>query len=663
MHTQLRITTLLSFFIFSTGTVFADKEISGIIKNNINTKVYAIDPDASAIILSEKKAIYLVYDNGGLIRKEYRHKIIKILKPDAFGLADIQIYYSEKDHRNYVHNIKATTYNLSDGVITASSVNSEDLLGKKIRGNTYRVSFSLPAVKAGSIIDYSYEEVSEYYASFFSWQVQGSYPKLSSEFVMEYPERVEFTSISRVGCVEKIYPSEEDALAGTDSFCYVKSVRGGNVRSYWVRKNIPGVRLEPYVTNIHNYTERLDMQATGVTGGYGAVHFNNSWAKVNENLWTKGGIRKMVEDSYGFMDEIVDSVRKLDTSVLVRTRALYSYVRANFKTNNEADNFTRSELKDIFYRKEGSSNELNLFLISLLQNAGIEAHPLLLSTSDNIRASKVFPVIDRLDRLVSIVKIGGDYILLDPSGKYNPFGMLKPDCYNGFAWILGDEGHGIELSADLIKDKTTFGVRVFGFSDSSAKMEIVQKFGMVRSGQLRREWGLDEDKINDYMAKQEQHFPGDVTVLNHTIENVKDPDASIVIKYDCRMDFAKNAKSISLNAVLLRYFEKNPFIATHRVLPIEFPYKFQYTYYINVALPGEMKVEGSFQPVSVELDGGAASYKKTTAFYEGINTIALNAVLSMDAATYDVGKYNAMREFFQTVIDDNNQVLTIKRSE
>jgi hypothetical protein len=50
-------------------------------------------------------------------------------------------------------------------------------------------------------------------------------------------------------------------------------------------------------------------------------------------------------------------------------------------------------LKGVFNRKTGSGTELNLLLISLLRQVGIEANPVVISTREHGRIWKDYPMI------------------------------------------------------------------------------------------------------------------------------------------------------------------------------------------------------------------------------------------------------------------------------
>src|SRR4051812_44994362 len=82
------------------------------IEKNMRQTSYPIDPDAAAVVLYENNFTLIEDEKGILKHVEYVHRIIKILKEEALGEANIHIVFPHDDDKNYVDHIHAITYNL-----------------------------------------------------------------------------------------------------------------------------------------------------------------------------------------------------------------------------------------------------------------------------------------------------------------------------------------------------------------------------------------------------------------------------------------------------------------------------------------------------------------------------------------------------------------------
>ena len=630
------------------------------ITQNLHVSEYPLDPEASAVVLYEHTAIMLTFEEGSFNKKKVVHKIIKILKADAFDAANVHIIYPEDDYRNFVNNVKATTYNLAGDQVITTPVNKEDILKKAVGNDLHSINFTMPAVKEGSIIEYSYEVITKNLDALLTWQIQDEYPKLQSSYYFEYPKLLEFTAISHVPATPRLYKTEDDAREGTDIFATAKRSSIDGNRSFWIRRNIPGTKTELYVVNRKNHVECYQIQITGAGKGPDAEHFNNSWEKINEKIWKKDGIKKAINGNNIFLDPVIDSIAKQDTSPVSFTNAIYRFVRNRFKCNNKSISYSDINLSKAFYARELTMNEINMVLVAMLVKAGMAASPVIVSSTGDISPTAEIPVLDRIGTIVCAVEIGGKYTLLDASDKNNCVGLLPTEYYNGYSWLLADKGMGTMITTNNAKDKTLCNIKVSDFSDSGAKVEITTKLGLMRSAAKRKLWAVDKKKSKEYLAEVTRDFP-DLEVLESNIYNEQNPDTNLVIKYTCRLNIDKAATQLYMPGIMIKLFDKNPFASTARKFPIEFPYQTEYAYYITIVLPADMQPDSAAKPVVIDYDNGGMSYKKQMGYFPEMHTVNVNSTFAINTTSYSVENYPLLREFFQKMIDDNNQVLVFSK--
>ncbi|MEI8278598.1 MAG: DUF3857 and transglutaminase domain-containing protein [Bacteroidota bacterium] len=536
--TQLLFTLLFLFICNSANALEIDKKF---IRDNLEKSNYSIDSEASAVVLYENRTMRGLEEHGhqhyGFTQKETIHKVIRVLKNDALSLANVHIQFYYDDIYNYVSILKAVTYTLENGTVVESSLDKKDVYNKNIIKDVYGVHFSLPSVKPGSIIEYTYEIVTNHIYRAYSWYIQSEYPKLLTEFETSYSDRFEFTAISNIAESEKKYPTTLDAELGTEDYCHGKDVTystGNHNTAFWLRRNVPALRMEPFMRNINIYKEKVELQMTGYFIDDKHERFANSWSKQNDEIWNKQKLDKAINGSNKFLHEIVDSISQLEPSILGKTKAIYNYVRSNIKCIKSNDKRFPSEfaLKSVFEKKEGKIYDINLLLTAMLVHAGVDASPMLISTTAEIPQNEIFPVMDRIDYLVAAVMIDTANVYLDATNKNNPFGVLSTHCYNGFSWILGEKGQGILLIPEAIREKTKIAARVYDMNDTSASIEIIERFGPIRSAGYRRTWASNDKSKEKYIDDIEHSFSSNITLLNSEVLNENNPDTNLIIKIE-----------------------------------------------------------------------------------------------------------------------------------
>jgi hypothetical protein len=637
------------------------------ILKHLKTNSYDIDPDASAVILYENEYVHIALVNNQFERKRVIRRVIKILKEDALQEGNVHIYYPQNSYENYIADAHGTTYNLDGDKVVSTKTGKGDLMKKSITESYKAFSFSLPSVKVGSVIDYSYEEDVAFLSSLYSWHVQGKYPKLTSVYSMVYPKYIEFTSISHLRNRAKDYRSEDDAERGTDTFAYVSSTYESDHKSYWVRHNVEPYKEEPLVVNDENYKERLEMQITGIKLSAFPEHFDNSWPQLNKRLWKEDGLGKEITGPHPFFDAILDSVLTPGMTDKEKALAIFSYVRGSFECRERHYSYSgyrNLRMKEIWRKGKANIDEMNALLTAMLIRAGLNASPIIMSTTDDVSPNQVMPVIDRIDYMGCVVTLADGSLLLDASDKNSCAGMFPTYCYNGYSWILKqDGGVGVDLQPDLLKNKDIFSIKLYDFTDSTAKIDVIRKIGLVHSMQLRKYWADSKDAQKKEMAEFKRGLPEGIEFTKEQVDNINNPDTNLVMKFTGVMEMDKQATTIYMNTNFVKLYDKNPLPAATRRLPVEFPYKSEQSYYLTVVLPQGMEPDTLPPPAIISLDSSAMTYKRSVSYMPEIRTLTVSANVGINTTYFGVADYAAIREFFQRVIEDNNQVLVFKKKK
>jgi len=654
-------TTLFLFFLHN---AFCETLDTAFVRRHLVTNVYSIDSEASAVVLFENHTVYITFQGDHLEQRERIEKTIKILKQDATSLGNVAVFYPSDNIRNYVFAITGITFNIEDGKVISSLLPEEDRYKKSLGNNYYEIDFLMPGVRAGSIINYSYEIISQPGALLPIWRIQSQYPKLVSEYQIYYPPQFEYTLIYHVNDKVTNCSSQRDAELNPAPFRHVIKTSAnsqGTSSSFWTKRNIVAIKDEPYISNINKEAERLEIQMTGMSVQGKDFHFINSWEKINDGFW-KDNYDKLIYGKNKFLNKVVDSLSEADTSEAGMIRSIYMYVRAHFSCISSNSYVVVKNLEEVFKNRKGSIGEINMLLTAMLAHADINAVPMILNTTDQIPLSPTFPVIDRFDYLACVItKRDSTRLYLDASDKNNIFGMLPYYCYNGYAWILGFKGQGITLAREMIKDKTVLGVKIYNITDSNAKIEIVEKLGLIQSATIRKSYEKDTGALHAYIEKESHNFASNINIAGSAIENERNPDTNLIFKYAGNFEFEKTNGTYFIAATLLKLMQTNPFRSTARKLPIEFPYKTEYKYFMNISLPEYLEPEAFSKPTLLDFENRSMAYEKMINYNSTLRAFTVNINYEINTTTYTSDYNKSLRDFFQDMIVQNNEIVTFKK--
>jgi hypothetical protein len=273
-----------------------------------------IDSNTHAVVLSDEGEVHFIGNKRDWFSYVYtRQTKIMILDKTAFGLATVEVdLRNVQDHADVLGSVIASTYNIENGQLVETKLDPKDIFFTKLNKYYKTAKFSLPGVKEGSIVEYTYTVTSEYSDYMPSWTFQGEkVPCLSSEYKVEIPETMSFVvlrqgfhgyAVDKGGAGYQSYnvtQQLDDARGGMSNDPLLVSV--GTVKHDWIMKNIPPFGNERFLSTPENYMDKLSFQlaATRVNDHESFAH-NTTWAKATEELLTdhRFGVPLTEEESW-----------------------------------------------------------------------------------------------------------------------------------------------------------------------------------------------------------------------------------------------------------------------------------------------------------------------------------------------------------------------------
>lgn len=149
-----------------------------------------LDSNANAIIIADIGSSEFEGNNKGWFKLVYRrHKRIKILNKNGFDAAAISIYlYTDGQDAERIKELKANTYSVEGDKVITTSIESKSVFEERVSKNLIEKKFTFPAVKVGSIIEYTYTMESDFMFNLQPWSFQSEYPCILSEYEVKIPD-------------------------------------------------------------------------------------------------------------------------------------------------------------------------------------------------------------------------------------------------------------------------------------------------------------------------------------------------------------------------------------------------------------------------------------------------------------------------------------------
>jgi hypothetical protein len=449
------------------------------------------DSAASAIVLCD-------FGNIEVTNRTFysRHTRIKILNNNGLRYASVEIPYQTKDRHDEITQIKARTLIMENGKILEYKVPAGEMERNVINDRWSKLTFTFPKAAPGAIIEYEYTIASLDFENLDTWYFQREIPTMWSELRFEVPEP--YVYLVTYENNRTLAPDESEAygnrlqwlfdtkprrrridLARNNELLYATPENRFKVWALNDRKktitmrNLPGLdhvtgnqpltdfyprvtfdlfessgnlpwSFRPLLlTTVENYDTRGEwslMRDANAIPGY--IHYRlKTWSQFNQSLLEQDRFGKYLVKNYGG-NHLIDSLTHQSQDPEVRLAAIYSYIVKNFKWNGEYSMYANQRFDDFLSQQRGSSAEINLLLINMLQRAGIKADPLLVRTNDLGAPETMYPIRYQFNHVIAVAEIYGTQLLLDATSGTSDVRVINRKDIGTQGWIVSETNPG-----------------------------------------------------------------------------------------------------------------------------------------------------------------------------------------------------------------------------
>ena len=263
--------------------------------------VYDGDTEANAVELYRSLDVYYgVLDDFKVYYSLKRR--LKILKPEGKSEADLSIVYRENESNRTtcenVRGLKAIAYNLEDGKLVKTKMESSMIHEERLNKNEKVMKFSVPQVKVGTVIEYEYRIESDYYWDLRDWYAQSNIPVLYTRYELSYPKWFNF-NIEETG-VNKM---EKKQTTGNLNMGEQSIVT--NVITFEGRR-LPALKKDNYVWNVRDYSNKVTHELGGINvPGRLYKNYTSTWDDIDKSLLGDEDFGGRLKKSSPFKSEIV----------------------------------------------------------------------------------------------------------------------------------------------------------------------------------------------------------------------------------------------------------------------------------------------------------------------------------------------------------------------
>jgi len=540
--------------------------------------------------------------------------------------------------------------------------------------------FTLPDVRAGSVVEYAYTVTSDFLVNLQDWTFQGPYPVRWSEYRAAIPEYFDYKMLMQGYVPLEVSTHEESSgqytvhteggftesgggfRGGAVREAATNDVLTGRVTNYrWAMKNVPVLREEPFMTTTDDYVARLDFELAGERmPGQAYQPVLNSWEKINADL--------LADDDFGqqlgrgsFLKEPMQALAAKHPDPAQRAAAVRRAVLAAVRYNGTNRFMTTGSLRKAYDAHSGTSADVNLLLLAALRAAGLPAQPVLLSTRDHGRVDQTCPLLTKFNYVVALVPLAdGQELLVDATDPSLPCGTLPERCLSQTGRLIMP-GATASRWVDLRPSQRHVHfqqVQLVLDAQGALTGKVHEEYGGYAGADARDELAkLGEKKYLAEIGRQHTAW----TVPRAAVARREELEQPLALDYAFTQAADDNAAAGTLYLGPLREFTsgQNPFRHENRQYPVDFGAPQEEMTLVTLTLPAGYELAEMPKNAVIDLpdNGGRFTYNVAAVG----PAVQLTSRLTLRKPVYGAEEYGNLREFYRLMLEKQAEKLVIKK--
>jgi len=662
---------IISFFILSLYTAQGQRKFGKITNEEVKQTAHQVEADASAAILYRDYYTSFEYvKEKGFHLETTVHEVVKIYSSEGYEWANIEIpLYKGKEENESVKSIKGTTYNFVNGKVVKDKLGKDGVFEEKTNEFKKLKKITMPNIQDGSVIEYKYTFVSPFTFDINEFVFQEEIPVDEVHMRFYAPEYYNYRSYGkgwvpfkikddgRSGSITTLYTVDTSTSFNVQTETRTQNIEYRDVGYIVDINNVPSIKEEAFSPDISNYTSGLQFELVSSQFPNGLPkNYSTTWEDVAKRIYQATSFGGELKKT-GYYKKDIESHLINVTTEEEKIEKIYSFVKNRMNWNGYTGVYTNQGVSKAYKEKVGSAAEINLMLTSILQFAGIEANPVLISTKSN--GIPLFPNLNAYNYVVSGIQTQNGVLLMDGVDKYSSINLLGENLLNWEGRLIKKDGSSETVILHPNKPAVHQSMVDLEFDEDlllkgTVKSRYSGHFGRSMRRQIQN---LDKQELNEMIVKQTNNASPSEIVLT----NQKNTSKSLSLNYnleELEMSEAIGDK-IYVSPALFMAMEENVFKTEDRAFPIDFNYARQQSYITNIKIPEGYEIESLPEKLAINLSDNMAQYRfEITLLGDNIKMV-LNRKINTHLISAD--KYLDLKAYYKLIVEKEAEKIVLKK--
>ncbi len=375
-------------------------------------------------------------------------------------------------------------------------------------------------------------------------------------------------------------------------------------------------------------------------------------------------------------EQILDSIIKEKEDPEDRLIAIYDFTLKNMNWNGEYNIYVRpvfntflskiytkitkktineKSLSKPFAKGEGSSSDINFILIYLLNKAGIETHPVIISTRDHGQIDINIVNARQFNHVVAYAKLGDRQLFLDATDSLRPYQLIDKNFLSpqGFM-VKSNKPEWIQVSNGLISE-----------SSVNEKLEFDKDLHYQSKIKITENGYFSLEKRKEICSNGREKFLKDLETKYSGLDEIQQSD---IINSDedtlpLVCELTKSGKARNINEIEIKpnfdpIYSTDNFTDYIRKYPVDFPFPFKRNYELEIGIPEGFIVELP-ENKSFSTYGGHAKYDYKA--NQEVGKISISIRVEINLIQFPPEEYYNLAQLFAELNEKIMEPILIKK--
>jgi hypothetical protein len=213
---------------------------------------------------------------------------------------------------------------------------------------------------------------------------------------------------------------------------------------------------------------------------------------------------------------------------------------------------------------------------------------------------------------------------------------------------------------DIVAEKSNSILLRAQMNINSNEKKLEGLFDVINSGykKVKQDEFLHTTNKESYIEKLEEEISDDFHITSHEKILKYSNEKKITERFNFEIENLFQGDNIYLNPFVIKFFDKNPFIASDRNYPVDFGYPMKYQYILNIKIPEGYNVKSIPENKNFSLPDNGGVLKLNVSDNNS-GTLNLFFTFDLNSAHYSNGYYAGLKQLFNEAVKSQNQSLIV----